>query len=132
MQTQETPHKAAAPVTQKAGRVAALTPIRELPHDQIVACASFRDAVRLGWKHRADRSMTKKELAAAVGIHPPHMSIMLHRDDLDRHGKPRQDLPHRYIDDFERVVGNHAIYQWLEHKGRLLIVEELLRIQETP
>lgn len=124
MQTEKSPNKAAAPVPDLASTTRDLPVIRFLPSHEVVACGSFRDAVRLAWRSRAVRCMTKKDLADALGVAASHMSNMLNRDAADRHGKPRQDLPARLVADFERVVGNHAVTQYLTRVALLTLVEE--------
>jgi hypothetical protein len=99
---------------------------RFLPKESIAACASFRDAVCLAWEHRALRGMTQRTLAELLEIPGSHMSNMLNKDDVDRHGKPRQDLPARKIAEFERVVGNRAVSQYLARLAALTLMEEVI------
>lgn len=124
MQTEKTPHKAAALVPDPASIKRARVEILLLPSHQIVACKTFRDAVRLAWFSRSARSMTKRDLADALGVAASHLSNMLNRDASDRHGKARQDLPARLVGDFERAVGNHAVTQYLTRVAMLTLVEE--------
>ncbi|MFM0022162.1 hypothetical protein [Paraburkholderia azotifigens] len=134
MQTQETPHKATAPVKDRVvEQYRGPTDIRDLPHGLIVSCATFRDAVQLSWKHRTDRGMKKNELASALGEkNPAFATNILHPDAFDRKGGRRQTLPDWHWDKFVLVVGNRGIYQWFEHKGMLLLLEELLKKEGIP
>lgn len=126
MQIQETPHKAPVGAHEQVPRDVMGAPARFLSREAIAACASFRDAVCLAWDHRARRGMTQRTLAELLEIKPSHMSNMLSREPLDRHGKPRQDLPARYIADFERVVGNRGVAQYLARMAMLTLMEEVI------
>lgn len=129
MQMQQTSNKAAAQALETDPRGFTPSSARFLPKEAIAACASFRDAVCLAWEHRAIRGMTQRTLAEHLEIKGSHMSNMLNREPVDRHGKPRQDLPARYIADFEREVGNRALSQWLMRLARLTLMEEVIDIQ---
>jgi hypothetical protein len=129
MQTQQTPHKAAAPALDPFNRELSSVPMRFLAKDEISACASFRDAVCLAWEHRASRGMTQRTLAELLEIPASHMSNMLNREGVDRHGKPRQDLPARCIADFEQRVGNRAVSQYLARLAMLTLMEEVITAQ---
>lgn len=131
MQMEQTPYKAAASFTEHvpAGYVSA--PLRFLHREKIAACASFRDAVCLAWDNRAVRGMTQRTLAELLDVKPSHMSNMLNRVAVDRHGKPRQDLPARLVADFERLLGNRAVTQYLTRMAMLTLMEEVIHRQET-
>ncbi|MFL9904730.1 XRE family transcriptional regulator, partial [Paraburkholderia fungorum] len=126
---QQTPNKAAAQALETDPRGFTPSSARFLPKEAIAACASFRDVVCLAWEHRAIRGMTQRTLAEKLEIKGSHMSNMLNRDPVDRHGKPRQDLPARYIAEFEREVGNQALSQWLTRLSRLTLMEEVIDTQ---
>ncbi|WP_231957521.1 XRE family transcriptional regulator [Paraburkholderia tropica] len=100
-----------------------------LPREQIAACASFRDAVCLAWDQRAIRGMTQRTLAETLEVPASHLSNMLNRDPVDRHGKARQDLPAKLIADFERVIGNRAVSQYLARMAMLTLMEEVITAQ---
>ncbi|CAN7418322.1 XRE family transcriptional regulator [Paraburkholderia hospita] len=104
---------------------------RFLSRDQVAACNTFRDAVLLAWNNRSKRGMTKSMLAAELDIKMPNLSNMLNPQAVDRHGKPRQDLPARYIAAFENFVGNKAITQYLTRMAMLTLMEEVIQRQET-
>ncbi|BDC37730.1 hypothetical protein PTKU15_10270 [Paraburkholderia terrae] len=131
MQMEQTPHKAAAPDLEPVMRERRAS-AKFLSREQIAACASFRDAVCLAWDNRAVRGMTQRTCAELLDVPPPHMSNMLNRVAVDRHGKARQDLPARLVADFERVVGNRAVSQWLSRMAMLTLMEEVIQRQETP
>jgi hypothetical protein len=125
MQTHHTSHPA-APAFENDRGYAPSPAARFLPKEAIAACASFRDAVCLAWEHRALRGMTQRTLAEKLEIAGSHMSNMLSREAVDRHGKPRQDLPARYIAEFEREVGNRAVSQYLARLAALTLMEEVI------
>jgi hypothetical protein len=129
MQIQQTPNRAAAHALEADPRGFTPSSARFLPKEAIAACASFRDAVCLAWEHRALRGMTQRTLAERLEIKGSHMSNMLNREPVDRHGKPRQDLPARYIAEFEREVGNRALSQWLARMAMLTLMEEVITSQ---
>jgi hypothetical protein len=124
MQTQHTSHTAAPAFDAEPGHASPVA--RFLPKEAIAGCASFRDAVCLAWEHRALRGMTQRTLAEKLEIAGSHMSNMLSREAVDRHGKPRQDLPARYIAEFEREVGNRAVSQYLARLAALTLMEEVI------
>ncbi|AOJ65392.1 hypothetical protein WJ32_23175 [Burkholderia ubonensis] len=95
--------------------------------ESIAECATFRDAVCLAWELRAVRGMTQRTLAELLDVPASHLSNMLNRDPVDRHGKPRQDLPAKLIADFERVVGNRAVSQYLARMAMLTLMEEVIQ-----
>ncbi|WP_175952839.1 XRE family transcriptional regulator [Burkholderia sp. BCC0405] len=121
-------HQAQQGIEQHAPRPAPIS-ARFLSGDLINACASFRDAVCLAWEHRAIRGMTQRTLAEKLDVKGSHMSNMLNREAVDRHGKPRQDLPARYIAEFEREVGNRAVSQYLARMAMLTLMEEVITAQ---
>lgn len=125
MQTHHTSHPA-APAFETDRGFAPPPGARFLPKEAIAACASFRDAVCLAWEHRALRGMTQRTLAESLEIPGSHMSNMLNKEDVDRHGKPRQDLPAKKIAEFERVVGNRAVSQYLARAALLTLMEEVI------
>lgn len=132
MQAHEAPYKASFTALDNGPREAVGVSARFLPKDAIAACGSFRDAVRLAWDNRVQRGMTQSILAAHLEIANSHMSSMLHRCAVDGHGKARRDLPARSIADFERVVGNRAISQYLSRMAMLTLMEEVIHSQRTP
>ncbi|WP_258257479.1 helix-turn-helix transcriptional regulator [Burkholderia sp. EMB26] len=102
-----------------------------VPQESIAECSSFRDAVCLAWEQRAERGMTQRTLAERLDVPASHLSNMLNRDPLDRHGRARQDLPARLIADFERVVGNRAVSQFLARMAMLTLMEEVIQTRAT-
>ncbi|TCK44012.1 hypothetical protein B0G84_2360 [Paraburkholderia sp. BL8N3] len=123
MQIQQTPHKAAAQALQ---RDSASSQPRFLPDDEIARCASFRDAVWLAWEHRAIKGMTKRTLAELCGLYAPHVTNFINPQAFDPKGKKRADLPAEKVDEFERVVGNRAVSQWLADRAELTILERMI------
>jgi hypothetical protein len=129
MQMQSTPHKAAAQALETDPRGFTPSSARFLPKEAIAACVSYRDAVLLAWENRSPRGMTQRTLAEHLEIKGSHMSNMLSREPVDRHGKPRQDLPARYIADYEREVGNRGVSQYLARVAMLTLMEEVINSQ---
>ena len=100
--------------------------MRFAPRAEIGACHGYRDAVRLAWERRSRPGMTQRQLAEETGLHPPHVTQILHAEPIDRHGNRRMDLPAAAIDAFERAVGNHIVRQYLMRLGMLTIMEEVI------
>lgn len=90
-----------------------------VPDENVKACATFRDAVRLCWALRRTKSMTKRSLAEHAGMYAPHVTDHL-SDDEDR-----RDLPAKHIKAFEYVCGNTAISQWIAMNAKLTVLEEI-------
>jgi hypothetical protein len=98
---------------------------RFLPDDEIARCETFRDAVWLAWENRATR-ITKRTLAELCGLYAPHVTNFVNEHALDSKGKKRADLPAEKIDEFERVVGNRAVSQWLVERVGLTLLEQVI------
>ncbi|VVE07052.1 XRE family transcriptional regulator [Pandoraea sputorum] len=97
-----------------------------VPVEAINACSSYRDAVRLAWESRAHQGLTQRFLSVACALYAPHVSDYLAKDAVDSKGNRRRDLPAEKIDEFERVVGNRAVSQYLMRKAMLTIMEEVI------
>jgi hypothetical protein len=123
MQIQESPHKAAAG-TRTAEKVGDAP--RFLPDEEIARCATFRDVVWLAWQNRACKGMTKRTLAEECGLYAPHVTNFVNAQAYDSKGKKRADLPAGKVDEFERVVGNRAVSQWLINRAELTILERVI------
>ncbi|WP_434715482.1 XRE family transcriptional regulator [Paraburkholderia sp. A3RO-2L] len=98
---------------------------RFLPDEEIARCASFRDAVWLAWESRSVR-ITKRTLAELCGLYAPHVTNFVNEHAFDSKGKKRADLPADKVDEFERVVGNRAVSQWLADRAELTILERMI------
>lgn len=113
-------------VVYSASTAAAPAGKRFLSPSTVAACKSFREAVRLAWEHRIRPNMTQRSLAEECDLYAPHVSSYLHPEPFDEKNRPRLNLPADRIDAFEEAVGNHAIRQYLNHLGRLTIMEEVI------
>lgn len=91
------------------------------PNQWIRYAKTYRQAVRLAWKFREDKGMTKATLASEAGLYPQHVTDYLHEDD----GPKRRDLPADKLAAFEKVVGNSIVSQWLAAQSQLTVLEEL-------
>lgn len=89
----------------------------------VVACKSYREAVRLCWDMRRARNMTKAFLASEAGLYAPHVTTYLEPSKRER------DLPGWGIRGFEWVCGNTAISQWIASNAKLTPVEEMQAIK---
>lgn len=90
-----------------------------VPDSYVMACQSYRDAVRLCWALRRIKAMTSLSLAEAAGFPTNHRSDYLSDDDS------RRDLPAKYIKAFESVCGNTAISQFIARGSQLTVLEEI-------
>jgi hypothetical protein len=92
-----------------------------VPNQWIRHAKSYRQAVRLAWQLRRVERMTMQQLATEAGLYPQHVSDYLSADD-----KPsRRDLPADKVAQFEGVVGNTLVSQWIAAQSRLTVLEEL-------
>jgi hypothetical protein len=91
------------------------------PTQWIRYAKTYREAVRLAWKFRAEEDMTRQELATKAKLHPQHVTDYLHEDDRPR----RRNLPADAVARFEGVVGNSLVSQWLAAQSKLTVLEEM-------
>ena len=99
---------------------------KSVPHSQIVAVNTYRDACRMSWVNRRVHGMTLRTLAEIADLYPSHVTDYLNQSDKDGHGKPRRDLPASRIAAFESVTGNTFVSQWLAHQSGLTVLESLI------
>lgn len=85
---------------------------------RVLACPSYREAVRTCWDLRTRPTLTRSAFAAEAGLHPPHVTDYLHQDES------RRELPARYIEQVESCCGNRFISQWIAARAHLPMVEE--------
>ncbi|MGY0665820.1 hypothetical protein [Bordetella bronchiseptica] len=107
-------------------RIRPSEPMQFVDKAEIARCVTYRQAVRLAWDMRQPRGMTMRTLAELCGMYPQHVSSYLHVDPLLPSGAPRLNLPAEKINAFEAAVGNYAVSQYLNHLGRLTIMEEVI------
>lgn len=92
---------------------------KAVPRSLVDACKSYRDAVRMAWQLKRVQGMTQSQLACEAGLYAPHVTDYLHKDD-----KPsRRDLPANKVAEFEAVVGNRVVSQWLASRSNLTVLE---------
>jgi hypothetical protein len=97
------------------------------PLQYVVRCKTYREAVRMSWGLRRVHHMTQRSLACQAGLNPQHVTDYLNADD-----KPlRRNLPAERIADFEAVVGNTLVTQWLAARSSLTILEEMQATREA-
>jgi hypothetical protein len=91
------------------------------PQQWVKAAKNYREAVRLSWRLRRVAYMTRQQLAAEADLYPQHVTDYLHEDDAPT----RRSLPPQRIEEFEDLMGNTAISQWIAGRARLTVLEEL-------
>ena len=92
-----------------------------VPNQWIRHAKTYRQAVRLAWQLRRVQNLTRQQLATEAGLYPQHVTDYLCEDD-----KPsRRDLPADKVAQFEGVVGNTMVSQWLAAQSRLTVLEEM-------
>jgi hypothetical protein len=89
--------------------------------DLVIACRTYREAVRACWDLRTRRNITKRLLAEAAGLYASHLSDYLNVDD-----DTKRELPARHINAFEIECGNRFITQWLARQANLTILEQFI------
>ncbi|MFM9934167.1 XRE family transcriptional regulator [Achromobacter xylosoxidans] len=112
-------------------RIRPSEPMLFIDKAEIARCVTYRQAVRLAWDMRQPRGMTMRTLAELCGMYPQHVSSYLHEDPLLPSGAPRLNLPAEKINAFEAAVGNYAVSQYLNHLGRLTIMQEVIAAQRA-
>ena len=91
-----------------------------VPRSVVQSCRTYREAVRMAWAMKRVHAMTKQQLAGEAGLYASHVSDYLAADD-----KPsRRDLPAHKVAEFEGVVGNRLVSQWLAARSELTVMEE--------
>lgn len=92
-----------------------------VPSSYVKTCKTYRQAVRAAWQIRRVTYMTFTQLAAEANLYHQHVSDYLNPDD-----KPgRRDLPADRVREFEAVVGNTLVSQWLAANSRLTVLEQM-------
>lgn len=81
---------------------------------------NYRDAVRLCWALRRAKGLRPVDLGR-YGFTRQHVTDYLHEDDAPT----RRSLPPSRIQEFEDLMGNSAISQWIAGGARLTVLEEL-------
>jgi hypothetical protein len=90
------------------------------PEQWVRYCKTYRQAVKVAFELRRD-GVSKRDLATDARLTVQHVSDYLAKDD-----KPfRRSLPASKVADFERVVGNTLVSQWLAAQSRLTVLEEM-------
>ncbi len=79
----------------------------EVPHAQVAAIKTYREAVRACWALRKRLNMTKRQLAEECGLYAAHVTDYLAEADGKR------ELPARFIAAVEVSCSNRMISQWL-------------------
>lgn len=97
-----------------------LEPPKVYPRETISLVRTYREAVRLAWAHRRVRGMTKQQLAGEACLYASHVTDYLHEDDRPS----RRDLPAHKIAEFESVIGNRILSQWMAMQSELTVLEE--------
>lgn len=87
---------------------------RAVDLETVQAVLSYREAVRSAWALRHVPNLMSRSLAELIGAYPSHVSDYLASDDAPS----RRDLPARLIPEFEWVVGNTLVSQWLAAQTR--------------
>lgn len=94
---------------------------KAVPTAAVLACKTYREAVRACWMRRRVHYMTQRQLAIYAGLRPQLISDYLNPDDAPE----RRCLPADRIAPFEAVCGNSLVSQWVAARAKLTILEEL-------
>ena len=101
--------------------IGVLKPPKVYPRCTFEMVRTYREAVRLAWQMRRVRGMTKQQLAGEACLYASHVTDYLHEDDRPS----RRDLPAHKVAEFECVVGNRIVSQWMAMQSELTILEEM-------
>jgi hypothetical protein len=93
---------------------------KAVPRSIVESCRTYRDAVRMAWQLKRIKGLTMQQLACEAGLYAPHITDYLHKDDRPT----RRDLPADKVAEFESVVGNRVVSQWLAAQSQLTVLEE--------
>lgn len=93
---------------------------RLIDMELVLACRTYREAVRACWDMRTRRGLTQRALAEGAGLYASHVSDYLAADESKR------ELPAKHIDAFEVECGNRFITQWLARRANLTILEQFI------
>lgn len=91
-----------------------------VPPSVLKTIRTYRAAVRLCWVLRRAKGLKPCDLGRH-GFTRQHVTDYLHEDDKPQ----RRSLPAGRIDEFEDLMGNAAITQWLAHRAKLTVLEEI-------
>jgi hypothetical protein len=94
---------------------------RLIDQELVLACRSYREAVRACWDLRTRRNLTRRALAEGAGLYASHVSDYLTEDDAKR------ELPAKHINAFEVECGNRFVSQWLARQAGLTILEQFMQ-----
>lgn len=97
-----------------------------VPTSALVLIRTYRDAVRLCWALRRAKGLKPTDLGQ-YGFTRQHVGDYLNVDDHPL----RRSLPGNRIQEFEDLMGNTAITQWLAGKAQLTVLEELQAQRST-
>lgn len=98
---------------------------KAVPTAEVLACKTYREAVRACWMRRRVHYMTQRQLAIYAGLRPQLISDYLNPDDAPE----RRDLPAERIAAFEAVCGNTLCSQWVAAQSKLTVLEELQAVR---
>jgi hypothetical protein len=91
-----------------------------VPPSALRLVRNYREAVRLCWALRRAKGLKPVDLGR-FGFTRQHVTDYLHEDDAPT----RRSLPPQRIEEFEDLMGNTAISQWIAGRARLTVLEEL-------
>lgn len=94
---------------------------RAVPTAAVLACKTYREAVRACWMRRRIHYMTQRQLAIYAGLRPQLVSDYLNPDDAPE----RRNLPVEHIPAFETVCGFRLVSQWIAAQSKLTVLEEM-------
>lgn len=94
---------------------------RLIDNEIVLACRSYREAVRACWDMRTRRNLTKRRLAEEAQLYASHVSDYISDNDCKR------ELPAKHVNEFEIACGNRMISQWLAVQANLTILEQFVQ-----
>jgi len=117
-----------APMEQLELRlIGALKEAEAVPIHCVKQCKTYREAVRVAWTLRRDKSMTVTEMAKEGDFTRQHASDYINPDD-----KPtRRSLPADAVWKFNAITGNTLVAQWVAAQSRLTVLEEMQATREA-
>lgn len=92
-----------------------------VPFERVAKCQTFRQAVRESWEIKRVTLMTHAQVAALAGVPRQHVSDYLNADDK----RGRRNLPADKFKQWNAVMGNTLVSQWVAWQDQLTVLEQI-------
>jgi len=90
--------------------------------ETVRSCKTYREACVKAWELKWVKNMKISTLAELGEFYPQHVSCWLNKNG----GVGQKELPGKYIAQFEVLVGNHLVTQWLALQAGYVLAKEFI------